>query len=258
MPEAWWTPERVERAKDMRVLGMSGHQIARALGTTKNAVIGKLYRLGISRPPRPPKQAPLGSSAVSFPHSAPKQSKSSPAESSANPTAATRPVGTNQETGSPETVCALNAPRAKVLTQPPRTPSVVARAGGTNSETGSSAHGRLRVTPPLAEAARPPLVETSTGGTIPIPRGRSGTAREAPSTLEGRRATAVGVQPASRPIPSVTILSRRMDQCAFIAGHPAGPATVVCGAKVANEFGSYCPEHRARVYQPYRPLRRKA
>lgn len=48
-PEGYWTDERVETAKRMRADGYSASQIARALGggVTRNATLGKLYRLGV-------------------------------------------------------------------------------------------------------------------------------------------------------------------------------------------------------------------
>ncbi|MBI1238657.1 MAG: GcrA cell cycle regulator [Alphaproteobacteria bacterium] len=55
-----WTDERVEQLKQMWTEGLSASQIARALGgVTRNAVIGKVHRLGLSgrasptRPERP-------------------------------------------------------------------------------------------------------------------------------------------------------------------------------------------------------------
>ncbi|MFN3885297.1 MAG: GcrA family cell cycle regulator [Rhodocyclaceae bacterium] len=52
-----WTDERVDRLKSLWKDGLSASQVARALGgVTRNAVIGKVHRLGLSgraRPPRP-------------------------------------------------------------------------------------------------------------------------------------------------------------------------------------------------------------
>lgn len=74
-----WTEERVEKLKELWAAGMSASQIARTLGSvTRNAVIGKVHRLGLSNragasqsgseearaaeapaePPRAPKPAP--------------------------------------------------------------------------------------------------------------------------------------------------------------------------------------------------------
>ena len=68
-----WTEERVERLKKLWIDGLSASQIAAELGegVTRNAVIGKVHRLGLSgrgKPagsgtPRPRKTAPRAPSA---------------------------------------------------------------------------------------------------------------------------------------------------------------------------------------------------
>jgi len=64
-----WTDDRVEILKKLWIEGLSASQIANEMGgVTRNAVIGKVHRLGLSgratpsRPPRPrPKPAPARS-----------------------------------------------------------------------------------------------------------------------------------------------------------------------------------------------------
>ena len=57
-----WTDERVETLKELWASGQSGNQIARKLGgVSRNAVIGKIHRLGLSHRTvanrdRPPKK----------------------------------------------------------------------------------------------------------------------------------------------------------------------------------------------------------
>src|ERR1700691_664842 len=67
-----WTDERVELLKKLWLEGLSASQIAKQLGgVTRNAVIGKVHRLGLSgratpsqpsptafKTPRPPRPAP--------------------------------------------------------------------------------------------------------------------------------------------------------------------------------------------------------
>ncbi len=48
-----WTPARVAQLEELHAQGLSCEQIAKALGyVTRNAVIGKLARLGLGGPPR--------------------------------------------------------------------------------------------------------------------------------------------------------------------------------------------------------------
>ena len=48
-----WTPERVEQLRNHVVNGLTCSQIAAQIGVSRNAVIGKIHRLGLS-PGRPP------------------------------------------------------------------------------------------------------------------------------------------------------------------------------------------------------------
>ena len=47
---ATWNPERVDQLKRCFEAGLTCSEIAREIGVTRNAVIGKLSRLGLSRP----------------------------------------------------------------------------------------------------------------------------------------------------------------------------------------------------------------
>jgi len=55
-----WTPERVEQLRTCVVSGLTCSQIAAEIGVTRNAVIGKIHRLGLS--PGRPAGAPARSS----------------------------------------------------------------------------------------------------------------------------------------------------------------------------------------------------
>jgi GcrA cell cycle regulator len=48
--EMEWTDERVERLKKYRGEGYSASEIGLMLGVTRNAALGKLFRLGLSKP----------------------------------------------------------------------------------------------------------------------------------------------------------------------------------------------------------------
>jgi GcrA cell cycle regulator len=43
-----WTPERIEQLRNFAGSGLSSSQIAAEIGVTRNAVIGKLHRLGLA------------------------------------------------------------------------------------------------------------------------------------------------------------------------------------------------------------------
>ena len=59
-----WTDDRVEQLKNLWTEGLSASQIARALGgVTRNAVIGKVHRLGLAGRASP-SRATFGSSAA--------------------------------------------------------------------------------------------------------------------------------------------------------------------------------------------------
>ena len=62
-----WAPARVELLKSLIAAGYSCRQIADEIGVTRNAVIGKVNRLGLSRP----RGAPAGSREKSEPKRAP-------------------------------------------------------------------------------------------------------------------------------------------------------------------------------------------
>jgi len=47
---ATWSSERIDQLKRCFQAGLSSSQIAREMGVTRNAVIGKMNRLGLSRP----------------------------------------------------------------------------------------------------------------------------------------------------------------------------------------------------------------
>ena len=50
-----WTDEKTERLRTLWLSGESSGMIANELGVTRNAVIGKVHRLGLTRDPPPPR-----------------------------------------------------------------------------------------------------------------------------------------------------------------------------------------------------------
>ena len=57
---ATWNPQRIEQLRNCVGAGLTCSQIAAEIGVTRNAVIGKIHRLGLSpgRPPAGPGRAP--------------------------------------------------------------------------------------------------------------------------------------------------------------------------------------------------------
>jgi GcrA cell cycle regulator len=49
MTLATWTPERIEQLRTFVVTGLTCSQIAAEIGVSRNAVIGKIHRLGLSQ-----------------------------------------------------------------------------------------------------------------------------------------------------------------------------------------------------------------
>ncbi|MGD0332175.1 MAG: GcrA family cell cycle regulator [Xanthobacteraceae bacterium] len=56
MTSATWNPERIEQLRNFVVAGLTCSQIAAEIGVSRNAVIGKIHRLGLGsgRPERAP------------------------------------------------------------------------------------------------------------------------------------------------------------------------------------------------------------
>ncbi len=59
MTIATWNPERIEQLRNFVVAGLTCSQIAAEIGVSRNAVIGKIHRLGLGsgRPERAPPRA---------------------------------------------------------------------------------------------------------------------------------------------------------------------------------------------------------
>ena len=89
-----WTEDRVETLKKLWADGLSASQIAKQLGgVTRNAVIGKVHRLGLSgraTPSRPTRRAPTPRPAAA------RASKPAAAPSAAKPAIAKKPSAPSQ------------------------------------------------------------------------------------------------------------------------------------------------------------------
>ncbi|MDR0807956.1 MAG: GcrA cell cycle regulator [Gemmobacter sp.] len=105
-----WTDERVETLKRMWAEGQSASQIAKELGgVTRNAVIGKVHRLGLSNRAGPPGSDGAGEEVAEAP--APRVEPvrpAEPAERAAEPTAPAAPPHVPDR--APQPAAAVNAP----------------------------------------------------------------------------------------------------------------------------------------------------
>jgi GcrA cell cycle regulator len=98
MPAMSWTDERVELLKKMWTEGQSASQIAKELGgVTRNAVIGKVHRLGLSNR--------TGGASSTAPAAAPKAEP----KAKAAPKAAPAPVAQDDADDEPRTMSAAPA-----------------------------------------------------------------------------------------------------------------------------------------------------
>lgn len=89
-----WTDERVEKLKAMWAEGQSASQIAKTLGgVTRNAVIGKVHRLGLSNRSTTAKTAPAPAPAVEAKPARPAEKPAEPApKAEAAPAPAPKPA----------------------------------------------------------------------------------------------------------------------------------------------------------------------
>ena len=118
-----WTDERVETLKKMWAEGQSASQIAKELGgVTRNAVIGKVHRLGLSNRVAAGEDAAEAAPVVAAPAAAaatPRVEPAQRAEPSPRPTAVERPVAP-ERAPAPATAAAPAASTAVVLPIPMR------------------------------------------------------------------------------------------------------------------------------------------
>lgn len=117
-----WTDERVETLKKMWAEGQSASQIAKELGgVTRNAVIGKVHRLGLSNRVAAGEEAaeaaPLAAAAAP---PAPRAEPAARAEPAPRPTPVERPVAAERPAPAPAPAAAPAASTAVVLPIPMR------------------------------------------------------------------------------------------------------------------------------------------
>ncbi|MEM9726726.1 MAG: GcrA family cell cycle regulator [Pseudomonadota bacterium] len=101
-----WTDERVERLKELWAEGMTASQIATALGgVSRNAVIGKVHRLGLSNRNTPGK---AGEAEPEEPVELKKKETAAPVEATVAPTPKAMAEPTNEQIEQSEQAEAIN------------------------------------------------------------------------------------------------------------------------------------------------------
>ncbi|WP_333868292.1 GcrA family cell cycle regulator [Cypionkella sp.] len=117
-----WTDERVETLKKMWAEGQSASQIAKELGgVTRNAVIGKVHRLGLSnRVAAGEDAAEAAPVAAAAAPPAPRAEPAARAEPAPRPTPVERPVAAERPAPAPAPAAAPAASTAVVLPIPMR------------------------------------------------------------------------------------------------------------------------------------------
>jgi len=220
-----WTDERIEQLKQLWEQGLSASAIGRALGVTKNAVVGKAHRLKLSSRPSPirkgakppvkratvlarPTMAPPASSYAGL---TPTEKPSS--KTSAAPLRATAP----QVQGTPDSISA---------------PAVAKRIGQPRGDGQRVEASRVE--------ARAPAAPQPGGQSAKRHARDAGTATNGGQGISRAMLLSAGLGLRQAPQPAVR-------QCLWPIGDPGEPDFTFCGAKPVPGK-PYCEEHCARAY----------
>lgn len=207
-----WTDERVETLKRMWAEGQSASQIAKELGgVTRNAVIGKVHRLGLSNR-NPGQTGGLRQGAEEAEALAPAATPEPEAEAAEAPPA----PAPAEAAAEPETA---DAPAAEVA-EAPAAPEAEARA---------------------APAAPIPLRRPVLPAGQPLPPQPSG-AEISPETL-------ASVREVEKRARRLTLMELTERTCKWPIGDPATPDFWFCGLPV-QPGKPYCEAHVAVAFQP--------
>jgi GcrA cell cycle regulator len=218
-----WTDERVALLKKMWIEGQSASQIAKELGgVTRNAVIGKVHRLGLSNR--------VGSEAEAPP----------PVEDVIPTMAAPQPE--------PEVVVPLDEPVAKIADPEPDLPeeTPVVQIAEVRAERAAAAATRLRPAAPVVETEELEEAPVYTPRPI-IPAGQP--LPPQPSTDEIDPEALANVREVEKTARRLTLLELTERTCKWPIGDPATPDFWFCG--LPTKAGKpYCDAHVAVAFQP--------
>lgn len=217
-----WTDERVEMLKTMWAEGMSASQIAKELGSvTRNAVIGKVHRLGLaSRNTDGSPAAPASETAAPADAKAPKAAASAGAPSEAAHDAAEAAASVVEET--PVEAPKAPAPEAQVEKPAPATQSAAPAAIPFN--------GRRPVVP--AGQPLPPQ----------------------PSANEISPEALANVREVEKTAKKLSLMELTERTCKWPIGDPATDDFWFCGLP-SQQGKPYCEAHVSVAFQPMQSRR---
>ncbi|HLS18833.1 MAG TPA: GcrA family cell cycle regulator [Paracoccaceae bacterium] len=228
-----WTDERVETLKELWAEGKSASQIAKEMGgVTRNAVIGKVHRLGLSN------RAKAAAAAAEEPKAAAK-----PAEN-AGAKAKTTPASKSTEPASAEKTSKKAPEKAETASaRPDATPAAAETAPSAEKEAEKQAAEKpaeekqaAPVPAPLAERQRPVIRDATQ------PR-----APGAPTPEEiAARATLIEIE---KFVKRISLLELTERVCKWPIGDPTDEDFAFCGLE-AVPGKPYCAHHIAIAFQP--------
>lgn len=217
--EMSWTEERVETLKRMWADGQSASQIAKELGdVTRNAVIGKVHRLGLSNRDEPEAAQPAAAAAA-------------PAPEAEAPRAKAKPAARSRAGGKP----AAAAPAAAAPAAEP-------------AEAAAPAAAEAEPEPATESAAPPPVAAPANFGRRPIvPAGQP--LPPQPSANEISPEALATVREVEKKARKLTLMELTERTCKWPIGDPATEKFWFCG--LPSQPGKpYCEAHVGVAFQP--------
>jgi len=212
-----WTDERIATLKKMWEGGSTASQIAEELGgVTRNAVIGKVHRLGLKSRPSPVKA---------------NEKKKAAKKATTKSAAAKKPAATK-----PAAKPAAKAPAKPAATAPTAPKAAAPAPKDPNSQP---------VPNPTPELLK--IVSVGPGGFL-----RQGPGDQQAPIPPAPPRRLVPAKPSPEIADKTSLLDLSDKVCRWPMGHPGEPDFHFCGAPVNPGF-PYCVEHCGRAYQAQLP-----
>ena len=215
-----WTDERIATLKKMWEGGSTASQIAEELGgVSRNAVIGKVHRLGLNSRPSPVKANEKKKAAK---NAAPKATKKA-ADPPAKPASKAAKPAAKAETPAPASGPAPQAAKPSANSPVPSQPM------------------------PNPSSDLPKIVSVGPGGFL-----RQGPGEQQPPIPPAPPRRLVPAKPSPEIADKTSLLDLSDKVCRWPMGHPGEPDFHFCGKPVNPGF-PYCVEHCGRAYQAQLP-----